>query len=309
MERITDSSMQVVTADRKSRYHIECQSTPNQSILIRLFEYDSQIALDYGSLEENCLVVEFPRSALIYLRSNEKTPDEMTIEIRTSDGQSIRHRIPVMKLNCYGMDELFEKKLWFLLPFHGFYYEHRFQESETDQDRREELTGIFREMRGRLDELCSSGQMDGYQKYRILSCINMVLQKLMEKYPNTRKEVLDVMGGKVVECEVDWILQRGIEQGREQGLAQGREQGLAQGREQGLAQGRELGLAQGRELGLAQGKELGLAQGKELGLAQGRSQMIENLLNRNKTPEEIAEFCGFEIKEIENVQKRMLVNT
>lgn len=205
VERITDSSMQVVTTDRKSRYHIECQSTPDQSILIRLFEYDSQIALDYGSLEENCLVVEFPRSALIYLRSNEKTLDEMTIEIRTLDGQSIRHRIPVMKLNCYGMDEL-----------------------------------------------CSSGQMDGYQKYRIIFSINMVLQKLMEKYPSTRKEVLDVMGGKVVECEVDWILQRGIE--------------------------------------------------------QGRSQMIENLLNRNKTPAEIAEFCGFEIQEIENVQKKMLVN-
>ena len=32
----------------------------------------------------------------------------------------------------------------------------------------------------------------------------------MEKYPNVRKEVLDVMGGKVVECEADWILQRGI---------------------------------------------------------------------------------------------------
>ena len=158
VERITDSSMQVVTTDRKSRYHIECQSTPDQSILIR-----------------------------------------------TSDGQSIRHRIPVMKLNCYG-----------------------------------------------LDELCSSGQMDECQKYRIIFCVNMVLQKLMEKYPNTRKEVLDVMGGKVVECEVDWILQRGIE--------------------------------------------------------QGRSQMIENLLNRNKTPAEIAEFCGFEIQEIENVQKKMLVN-
>ena len=140
--------------------------------------------------------------------------------------------LPVMKLNCYGMDELFEKKLWFLLPFHGFCYEETFPESETDQDRREELTGIFREIRRRLDELCSSGQMNECQKYRIIFCVNMVLQKLMEKYPNTRKEVLDVMGGKVVECEVDWILQRGIEQGLKQGLKQGLEQGLEQGRSQ-----------------------------------------------------------------------------
>ena len=36
------------------------------------------------------------------------------------------------------------------------------------------------------------------------------------------------MGGKVVECEVDRILERGIEQGRRQGVAQG----VAQGRSQ-----------------------------------------------------------------------------
>ena len=80
------------------------------------------------------------------------------------------------------------------------------------------------------------------------------------------------MGGKVVECEADWILQRGIEQGREQGIEQGIEQGKEQGKE------------------------------------QGHVQLIENLLNKNKTPAEIAEFCDFEIQEIENVQKRMLVN-
>ena len=131
---------------------------------------------------------------------------------------------------------------------YGFCYEHTFPESETDQNWREDLTGIFREMRRRLDELCSSGQMNECQKYRIIFCVNMVLQKLMEKYPKTRKEVLNVMGGKVVECEADWILQ------------------------------------------------------------QGRAQLIENMLKNKKTPEEIAEFCGFEIQEIENVQKKMLVN-
>ena len=110
-----------------------------------------------------------------------------------------------MKLNCYGMDELFEKKLWFLLPFHGFRYEQSFPESETDQSLRERLTGIFREIRRRLDELCSSGQMNECQKYRIIFSINMVLQKLMEKHPNVRKKVLDVMGGKVVECKADRI--------------------------------------------------------------------------------------------------------
>ena len=60
------------------------------------------------------------------------------------------------------------------------------------------------------------------------------------------------MGGKVVECEVDWILQRGIE--------------------------------------------------------QGRSQMIGNMLNNKITPVEIVALCGCESQEVENVQKKMLVN-
>lgn len=222
VERITDSSIRVVENETKKQYHLECQSTPDQSILFRLFEYDSQIALDHGSLEGDRLVVEFPRSALIYLRSTEETPDEMTIEIRTSEGQSISNRIPVMKLSLYGLDELFEKKLWFLLPFHSFHYEKTFEASETNPDQRKVLIDAYRKMRRKLDDLCSSGQMDECQKYRIIFCVKMVLKKLMEKYPNTRREVLDVMGGKVVECEVDRILERGRKQGVAQGVELGR---------------------------------------------------------------------------------------
>ena len=76
------------------------------------------------------------------------------------------------------------------------------------------------------------------------------------------------MGGKVVECEVDRILERGRKQGIEQGIEQGVEQGV------------------------------------EL----GRSQLIENMLNNKKTPAEIAEFCNCGLKEITEVQKKMHIN-
>lgn len=215
-ERITDSSFQVSCNGIKKRYHLECQSTPDESILLRLFEYDSQIALDNSSLVGNRLIVEFPHSALIYLRSGEDTPDYMALEIRTPEGRSISFSVPIMKLQSYGLDELFEKKLWFLLPFYSFCYENSLSESEENGDRRTALSDVFREMRLRMDDLCSSGQMNECQKYRIIFCARMVVEKLMEKYPKVRKEVLGAMGGKVVECEVDWILQRGVEQGMQQ---------------------------------------------------------------------------------------------
>ena len=219
-ERITDSSFQVSGYEVKRRYHLECQSTQDQTILLRLFEYDSQIALDNSVLKDDRLVVEFPQSALIYLRSDEHTPDEMMLEIRTPDRQLVSYCVPVMKLQNYGLQELFDKKLWFLLPFHSFCYEPRLKECESNAEKRRGLSNIFREMRTRMDDLCSSGQMNEYQKYRIIFCARMVAEKLMEKYPNVRKEVTDVMGGKVVECEADWILQRGIQQGMQQGIQQ-----------------------------------------------------------------------------------------
>ena len=93
------------------------------------------------------------------------------------------------------------------------------------------------------------------------------------------------MGGKVVECEVDWILQRGIEQGREQGLAQG----LAQGLEQGMAQGMEIGLAKGIEKGREEGRTSAL-----LSIAQ-------EMKNAGLGIEHIQRFTGLPEGEIEKL--------
>ena len=44
---------------------------------------------------------------------------------------------------------------------------------------------------------------------------------------------------------------------------------------------------------------------KQQGIEQGRTQLIECMLNNKKTPEEIAEFCGCDIQEVQDVQKKL----
>ena len=44
-ERITDSSFEILGRERK-RYHVECQSTEDGSMIVRMFEYDTQLALE-----------------------------------------------------------------------------------------------------------------------------------------------------------------------------------------------------------------------------------------------------------------------
>ncbi len=61
------------------RYHLECQSTADGTMEIRMWEYDAQIALMNKEYRDGVLYVKFPDSAVIYLRSNSNTPDELKI--------------------------------------------------------------------------------------------------------------------------------------------------------------------------------------------------------------------------------------
>lgn len=122
-KRITDSSFAIVgieSGDFK-QYHLECQSTADGSMLIRMYEYDSQIALKEGVLEGTVLNVHFPQSAILYLRHNSGIPDIMKICIHTPGG-SISYPVMVMKVKEYDIDEIFEKNLLFLIPFYIFWH-------------------------------------------------------------------------------------------------------------------------------------------------------------------------------------------
>ncbi|MDD7641112.1 MAG: hypothetical protein PUK75_01285 [bacterium] len=100
------------------------------------------------------------------------------------------------------------------------------------------------------------------------------------------------MGGKVVECELDRIIQCAVDLGIELDMKQSIEQWIEQINRRSF------------EIGLEQGIKEGIKEGIEL----GRAQIIENMLKNKKTPAEIAEFCSIEMQEIENVQKKMLAN-
>ena len=113
-KRITDTSFAII-GNVEKRYHLECESTLNNRILIRIFEYDAQIALDQNSsFAENKIVISFPNTAILFLRSRPSTPDKMIIMIRTPGGD-VSYDVPVMKVKNYSIEKIFEKKLLFYL--------------------------------------------------------------------------------------------------------------------------------------------------------------------------------------------------
>lgn len=118
-ERITDSSFEIIRKEtspelqiQRKRYHIECQSTEDGSMIIRMFEYDVQLALENKEMTADTLTVRFPDSAIVSLRHSKNTPEVMTVKVQTPGGR-ISYTVPVLKVKRYTINELFEKSYFF----------------------------------------------------------------------------------------------------------------------------------------------------------------------------------------------------
>lgn len=214
-ERITDNSFKVLGAIPK-KYHWECQCSLDNSMLVRFFEYDTQIALDEGEIVENVLTVTFPHSAVLFLRHTLSTPNTMTIKINTPGGD-ISYDIQVMKVGMYSLDEIFDKNLLFLIPFYIFSHESRFKEYAENEEKLSALKAEYEKIKNRLEELAKSGMIDEYTRCTITDMSNKVLEHIAKNYKSVREGVKSVMGGKILDYEAKDILNRGKQEGKQEG--------------------------------------------------------------------------------------------
>ena len=219
-ERITDTNFTVFGKIPK-KYHIECESSlPDGKITVRLFEYDAQIALDEGEVTEETLTVTFPNTAVLYLRTYQRTPDRMKYVIVTPGGTA-RYDVPIMKVQTYSLEDIFGKGLLMLIPFYIFSHEKGFPEYNSDEQKLTELKAEYQEILERLDGLERQGVIGAFDKRTIIELSGDVIKEIAQKYENVQKGVGDMMSGALIETEARTILNQGIKQGIKQGKSQG----------------------------------------------------------------------------------------
>lgn len=164
--RITDTSFKIEGKETK-KYHLECQSSTDNSMLVRFFEYDTQIALDEGEIKGNILTVTLPHSAVLFLRHHASTPDTLKIRMITPGG-TVEYDIQVMKSQQYTLKEIFEKNLLLLIPFYIFSHEARFEEYEKDKMKLKALQEEYGQIKNKLEELLNQGAISEYMKCTII---------------------------------------------------------------------------------------------------------------------------------------------
>lgn len=151
-----------------------------------------------------------------------KIPKKYHVECESSlPGGTVQYDVPIMKVQTYSRDDIFEKGLLMLIPFYIFSHEKSFPEYNSNEQKLEELKAEYQEILERLDELEQQGVIGAFDKRTIIELSGDVIKEIAQKYENVQKGVGDMMGGALIETEARTILNQGIIQGIRQGKSQG----------------------------------------------------------------------------------------
>ena len=107
------------------------------------------------------------------------------------------------------MGAIFEKKLYFLIPFFLFNREKIFSECETDEAKLKELLEEVSQLIHRLDDAMEDDLLSAYQRRIILDMATLVSDALTERYRRVKEGVEKIMGGKIIETEASRIYKQG----------------------------------------------------------------------------------------------------
>ena len=207
-------------------YHIECQSTDDTTMAIRMIEYDFAIALENGWRAGRKYYLEFPRSCVIYLRCTKNIPDYLEVEMKIPDGQKCTYRVPAVKVENYTKDKIFEKNLLMLLPFYVMRYEDAADKIDKDPEKLRELLKEYEDIRRKLEEeLSAVGRSSLYADLNKL--IVRISNYIFRKEDKIKKGVSEVMRGKVLQLESERLIELGEARGKAIGKAIGKAEGEA----------------------------------------------------------------------------------
>ena len=242
-KRVTDSNIRVIESERSDKpllsllgdnasiadgakaknYIIECESQPvTGRFLVRIFEYAIQHGIGQGrEISGGRLVITLPQCAVLSLRSTRNTRDTLEMVIRT-EREEAHSTVRVMKLSDYSIQEIFEKRLYLLLPFLMFNYEKSFAAIEADNEKyermMEELKGAF----ARLDALVPEDEnedslVDEFTTQSLRQAALRVTEAIAVNYPRIREGVGSIVKGQIYDYEAKRIKREGIREGRLEG--------------------------------------------------------------------------------------------
>ena len=232
-ERITDSRLKI--ADKI--YHIECQSTGDAEMVIRMIEYDFAISLETKQIENGRYKIYFPHSCVLYLRGKGRR-DTLGMDIIMPDGRIIKYELPAIYIERYTQDVIFQKNLLFFLPFYVMRYEKSREDIEKDPAKLQKLLDEYAVIASRLEEGLLGKGREALYRY-LVEVIIKIADYIFADSEKTKKGVDRIMGGKVLELKTDKLINEIRQDVKEEVKAEVKEEVKAEVKEKVKAETKE----------------------------------------------------------------------
>lgn len=199
-EKITDTRLKI--ADKI--YHIECQSTSDTEMVIRMIEYDFAISLESKKIENGRYRIYFPHSCVLYLRGKGRS-NTIGMDIVMPNGQIIKYDLPAIYVENYITDVIFQKKLLFLLPFYIMRYEKSREKLEKNPEELRELLQEYEKIAGKLEDSLLGRGREAQHRY-LVEVIIRISDYIFANSEKTKKGVNAAMGGEVLDLKTDKLI-------------------------------------------------------------------------------------------------------
>ena len=119
---ISDTILTIHIGEEIHRFHIEaeidCTSTNDVSIVLRVFDYGYRDALKHREVDKDKITLKFPEPKIILLEHNSNSPDEVTLELDFGVKGKIDFSVPTVKFLDYSIEDLNSQRMVILLPLY-----------------------------------------------------------------------------------------------------------------------------------------------------------------------------------------------
>ena len=203
---------------RDKIYHIECQSTSDGLMVIRMIEYDFRIALEEtrnilmnelkkksNERSKEPLSFRLPQSCMVCVRPGIEKEDSLKLQIVMPDGEKVLYEVPIVQAQSFSKEDMFKKRLLILIPFYVLRYEYEIKDGKN-----EILGKLKSEYEYIKEQLIAEGNfLNEPRLYYDLAVLSQKILDYVGKGNADYKERMgNIMGGVILEMESDKIWDR-----------------------------------------------------------------------------------------------------
>lgn len=210
---------------REKIYHIECQSTRDGLMVIRMVEYDFKIALEEtrnilmdelkkkpGERSKEPLSFQFPQSCMVCVRSEIVKEEALKLQIVMPGGQKVLYEVPVVQAQSFTKEDIFKKRLLILIPFYVLRYEKDIKAGKNEI--LDKLKGEYEYIKEQL--LAEGNSINEPRLYYDLAVLSQkVLDYVGKGNEDYQERMGNIMGGVILEMESDKIWDKAWDKSRQ----------------------------------------------------------------------------------------------